>query len=61
MTANVNKEQCIGCGLCVGMAPDVFKMDDDGLSTAFGKVIEANKAATEDAANSCPVAAITVE
>ena len=61
MTANVNKEQCIGCGLCVGMAPDVFKMDDDGLSTAFGEVIEANKEATEDAANSCPVAAITVK
>ena len=54
MTANVNQEQCIGCGLCVGMAPEIFRMNDNGLSEAFGEV-------TVDAANSCPVAAITVE
>ena len=43
MTANVNQEQCIGCGLCVGMAPEVFRMNDNGLSEAFGEVTEANK------------------
>ena len=57
MTANVNQEQCIGCGLCVG----IFRMNDNGLSEAFGEVTEANKEAAVDAANSCPVAAITVE
>ena len=30
MTANVNQEQCIGCGLCVGMAPEVYRMNDNG-------------------------------
>lgn len=61
MTANVNQEQCIGCGLCVGMAPEIFRMNDNGLSEAFGDVTEANKEVAVDAANSCPVAAITVE
>lgn len=38
MTANVNQEQCIGCGY-VWMAP-VFRMNDNGLSETFG--LEAN-------------------
>ena len=61
MTANVNQEQCIGCGLCVGMAPEIFRMNDNGLLEAFGEVTEANQEVAVDAANSCPVAAITVE
>ena len=50
MTANVNQEQCIGCGLCVGMAPEIFRMNDNGLSEAFGEVTEANKEVAVDAA-----------
>ena len=23
-------ESCIGCGTCVGVAPDVFEMNDEG-------------------------------
>jgi len=51
MTANVNQEQCIGCGLCVGMAPEIFRMNDNGLSEAFGEVTEANQEVAVDAAN----------
>lgn len=29
MKAFVDKETCIGCGLCPSICPDVFAMDDD--------------------------------
>ena len=31
MKAVVDKETCIGCGLCTNICPAVFDMDDDGL------------------------------
>ena len=33
MTAHVN-ENCIGCGLCTGISPDVFTMTDEGTAAA---------------------------
>ena len=29
MKAHVDKDTCIGCGLCPSICPDVFAMDDD--------------------------------
>ena len=31
---SVNKDVCIGCGLCSSTTPSVFEMDDDGLAKA---------------------------
>ena len=50
-------ESCIGCGTCVGVAPDVFEMNDEGLSSVIGDDVDSAK---EDA-ESCPVEAIEVE
>ena len=47
-------ESCIGCGTCVGVAPDVFEMNDEGLSSVIGDDVDS-------AAESCPVEAIEVE
>lgn len=30
--AMVNKETCIGCGNCEGIAPDIFDFDEKGLA-----------------------------
>ena len=50
-------ESCIGRGTCVGVAPDVFEMNDEGLSSVIGDDVDSAK----EAAESCPVEAIEVE
>ena len=35
MRANVDQNVCIGCGLCAGMVPEVFRMNDDGKAEAY--------------------------
>ena len=55
----VNKERCLGCGMCVGSVPEVFEFDDDGLAKANNdNITEENKNEVEEAINSCPVSAI---
>ncbi len=58
----VVSEDCIGCGVCEGMCPDVFEIGDDGLAHAIVDEVPADaEADAEAAAESCPVSAITVE
>lgn len=60
MTVTVSKE-CIGCGLCVSIAPKVFEMKN-GLSVA--KDPNGDKKfpkETKEAADSCPVQAIKIK
>ncbi len=58
----VNKEECISCGNCVDLCPEVFNWDDDGKA----EVIDASGCGTkcpdcQEAADSCPTNAITIE
>lgn len=34
MKATVDRNGCIGCGLCAEICPDVFDIADDGLAEA---------------------------
>ena len=62
MKAHVDKDTCIGCGLCTSICPEVFSMDDDGKAVAIsGDVPADNLDAAKEAEESCPVSAITVE
>ena len=58
MNPVVDKDLCIGCGLCPSIAPEVFEMEDDGKAVAI--VAETSDPAAQEAADSCPVAAITL-
>ncbi len=59
---SVNKDLCIGCGLCTSIAPDVLAIGDDGLAEAIVSDVPADsESAVEEAAASCPVQAIVVE
>ena len=35
MKVVVNKDNCIGCGACEALYPEVFQIDDEGLSTVI--------------------------
>lgn len=62
MVVTVDKSRCIGCGLCVSIAPEVFEMKDDGFSHA--KDVSGDKKFTKkvkEAADSCPVQAIKIK
>ena len=62
MKANVDKETCIGCGMCPSICPEVFDMDDDGKAHTIVDEVPAGKEdEAQDAADSCPVNAISVD
>lgn len=62
MKAFVDKDTCIGCGLCPDICPEVFSMEDDGLAVAIeDELDEAVIDAAKDAESQCPTEAITVE
>ena len=62
MKIKVNKDKCLGCGMCVGICPDVYDFDDDGLATSNNDNInDENIEEVKEAINSCPVGAIEKE
>ncbi|MBR4618490.1 MAG: ferredoxin [Bacilli bacterium] len=61
MKVNVNKDQCIGCGACAAIAPEVFEINDEGFSQVINndqEVSEENIDSARDAIDSCPTSAI---
>jgi ferredoxin len=52
----INKEKCIGCGLCASICEEVFVMGRDGKA-----MVRAQKKlpCVKDAIESCPVRAIS--
>ena len=61
MKATVN-EDCIGCGLCESTCAEVFAIGDEGIAeVVVDEVPEENEDSAQEAADNCPVSAITVE
>ncbi|MDD4995255.1 MAG: ferredoxin [Patescibacteria group bacterium] len=59
MELKIDKELCIGCGLCTSICKDVFRLGADGKSEIIPDVDLAKHADHIDqAAASCPVSAI---
>lgn len=62
MKAHVDKDTCIGCGLCESICETVFQLEDDGKAAAVVDVVPADaEDETKDAESSCPVNAISIE
>jgi len=62
MKARVNRDLCIGCGLCEGICPKVFKMDEENIATVVTENIPQEEMENvREAAESCPVSAIELE
>ena len=62
MTAEINRDGCISCGLCAETCPDVFRMAEDGLAEVHADTVppEDEDTAVECQEN-CPVSVIEVK
>ena len=62
MKVKVNRDSCIGCGACEAICPEVFQLDDDGLSSVVcDESKEIDEASVQEAVESCPTGAISHE
>jgi len=60
MKAIVDRDGCIGCGMCAEICPDVFEIADDGLASVIKEPTDLNISKVHEAAESCPVQVIHV-
>ncbi|MCX7009411.1 MAG: ferredoxin [Kiritimatiellaeota bacterium] len=60
MKASVDAGTCTGCELCIQVCPEVFEMDNGIAKAKVDPVPAASEAAAKEAADSCPVACITI-
>ena len=64
MRAIIDEEECIGCGRCTEICPEVFELKGEIAVNKFGKendIPSQFEQTCEEAAGECPVDAITIE
>ncbi len=61
MKAIVDKDLCTGCGLCEDTCPEVFEIKDGIAAVKVSKVPDDLVDSCKEAADDCPVEAITCE
>jgi ferredoxin len=61
MKVHVNPEICAGFGICLGIAPDVFELHDDGYAVVLvSEVKPEDEDMMRRAASQCPAQAISL-
>lgn len=60
MSLNINENMCIGCGVCMQVCPDVFKLDEnEGKGTIIRPDFPDDESdSVKKAVDSCPVGCI---
>lgn len=59
MKITIDQDKCLRCGMCTGIAMDIFEFDDEGnIKVNEENINEETKDSVEDAVSSCPVGAI---
>lgn len=62
MKAIVDQDTCIGCGMCIDICPEIFKYNDEDKSESIlDEIPDDLKDKADEAAQICPVEAITLE
>lgn len=62
MRASILRDDCIGCGLCETICPEVFEMDDEDIAIVIADPVPAeHEDSAQEAADSCPTDAIVIE
>lgn len=61
MIAQLDRTNCIGCGLCAETCPEVFRLAEDGFARVIRERVprEAERSAVS-ARDGCPVAVISI-
>jgi ferredoxin len=54
-------EDCISCGRCVEICPEVFEMGEDLAHVKVSVVPQEYEDAAQEAADECPTSAILIE
>lgn len=54
-------DDCVSCGVCVDICPEVFEMGSDYAEVKSDAVIDDYEDEIRDAADSCPTEAIIIE
>ncbi|MFA6689706.1 MAG: ferredoxin [Sphaerochaetaceae bacterium] len=58
--ATIDRNGCIGCGVCASTCPEVFEIDDEGKATVVSEVLAEYEASAYEAAEECPVGVISI-
>jgi len=61
LKATVDQDLCTGCGLCESTCPEVFEVQDDVAVVIVDVVPKDAEDACKEAAEDCPVEAISCE
>ncbi|MGI6150339.1 MAG: ferredoxin [Christensenellales bacterium] len=62
MKVEIDRDGCIGCGLCAATCPDIFRMDDDGKAEVYHQPEDASEEeCAVEAADACPVSVISTD
>jgi ferredoxin len=56
----IDQDICIGCELCVGTVPDVFRMNDQNVAEVY-EPFGASEELIQEAIDNCPVNCISWE
>lgn len=61
MKLQVDKNKCLGCGMCISLCPAVFELKNGKSQIKEKAVLEKYKDCIKEAAENCPVKAIKIE
>jgi ferredoxin len=57
-TVYIDKDECIACGLCQDICPEVFRLNDEDMVAEVIKPEGGPEDLIQDAIDSCPVTCI---
>ena len=58
MSVQINLDNCIGCGVCMSICPDMFCLDEDEGKANVRAERSCDSGAIKEAIESCPIGCI---